>query len=483
MFDVVEKSVKEIKEALNSNKVTSYQLVESYLERIALIDQGEIKYNSILEVNPDCLFIAKQKDYERSINKNLGFLHGIPVILKDNINTAGKMHTTAGSVAMQNHFAKEDASIVKRLKEEGAIILGKANLTEFANFMTTNMRNGYSSLGKEVLCPYNLNYDPSGSSAGSAVSVSINVTPLAIGTETGGSIMSPSMQNGIVGLKPTIGLVSRQGIIPISTTLDTAGPMVKTVYDCALLLSAIRGNDQKDVVTLSKEEKRVDYTTCLDHNNPKKLRVLVDQTNLDKLSKKRQDAYKNVIKTLKSNGVTIIEDIPIKQTKSIYQIMIYEFKRAINSYLSNEDIKDIQSLKDIINYNINHEKEALKYGQVLLEEAEYNTSGRCFEKEYIDALKERSEARKLLKELFTKHNLDAIYFATYTSLAPHTGFPSMTVPVGLDENNIPIGTYLLGNEFKEENLLQVAHVIEQNIQGRTNPLKDNEPLNYAEKDI
>jgi amidase len=295
--------------------------------------------------------------------------------------------------------------------------------------------------------------------------------------------MSPSMQNGIVGLKPTIGLVSRQGIIPISTTLDTAGPMAKTVYDCALLLSAIRGNDQKDVVTLSKEEKRVDYTSCLETNTPNNLRVLVDKTNLDKLSKKRQDAYKNVIKTLKNNGVTIIEDIPIKQTKSIYQIMIYEFKRAINSYLSNEDIKDIQSLKDIINYNINHEKEALKYGQVLLEEAEYNTSGRCFEKEYIDALKERSEARDMLKELFTKHNLDAIYFATYTSLAPHTGFPSMTVPVGLDENNIPIGTYLLGNEFKEESLLQVAHVIEQNIQGRTNPLKDNETLHYAKKDI
>ena len=211
MYNYIESNIFEIKNDLESGKITSYDLVLSLLDRIANVDQGEVKFNSILEINPDALNIAKALDFERSNGKVRGLMHGIPVVLRDNINTGDKMHTTAGSISLKKNFASKDAFIVKRLRDEGAVILGKANLTEFANFMSYNMRNGYSSLGGEVLCPWNLKHDPSGSSAGSAVSVTLNLTPVSIGSETGGSIMSPSMQNGVVGMKPTIVSLVEQG--------------------------------------------------------------------------------------------------------------------------------------------------------------------------------------------------------------------------------------------------------------------------------
>lgn len=473
MFDLVECSIKDIKEAFKNGSLDSYTITKIYLDRISYIDNGPIKYNSVLEVNPDALFIAKVKDKEREQGTDKGLLHGIPVLLKDNINTVGKMHTTAGSLALKDNFAPYDAFIVKRLKEEGAIILGKTNLTEFANFMTINMRNGYSSLGGEVLCPFNIAIDPSGSSAGSAVSVSINLTPIAIGTETGGSIMSPSMQNGIVGLKPTMGLVSRTGIVPISSTLDTAGPMAKSVYDCALLLGALRGNDPLDPITLVKDEYTVDYTKYLEEINPRRLRVAIDKSNYEKLSPSRQKAFDFAVKKLDENGVTIIDDIEIKQTTKIYHIMLFEFKRVFNAYLSSLGTNTkYKTLEEIIEFNRNNEKDALKYGQIILEEAQYKTSGKCNEATYVEALSERERASKMLKNIFEKHNLDAIYFSNYTSLGPHCGFPTMTVPIGIDEKKLPIGTYLLSNQYEEHRLLQVGRTIESLIKGRVNPLKE-----------
>ena len=472
MFNVIECSIKDIKDAFKKKEITSKSLVLDYLKRIAFIDQGIIKYNSVLEVNPDALYEAEVKDYERENNKEYGLLHGIPVLLKDNINTSGKMHTTAGTFAFKDNFTS-DAFIVKRLKEEGAIILGKTNLTELANFMTQNMRNGYSSLGGEVLCPYNLEKDPSGSSSGSAVSVSINLAPIAIGTETGGSIMSPSMQNGVVGIKPTMGLVSRTGIVPISSTLDTAGPMAKNVYDAALLLSAMRGNDKEDSITLHKEDKVIDYTKCLDNVNPKNMKIGIDLHNFDKLSVKRQKQFLANVELLKSIGVTIVEKLEIKQSTKIYYVMLYEFKRVFNSYL--DSIKDstrIKTLEELISFNRNHKDTCLKYGQTVIESAQYNTTGKCNEREYIEALDERENLSTMLKDIFTTHDLDAIYFANYTSLGPHCGYPTMTVPVGIDESNIPIGSYLLSNRFEEERLLQVGQLFETLIKGRRNPLND-----------
>jgi amidase len=472
MFNIIETSLKEIKTALDNNIVTSEELVSLYLDRIANVDQGMPKYNSILEVNLDALFIAKVKDKERSNNQAKGILHGIPVVVKDNINTVGKMHTTAGSLALKDNFAPYNAEIINALEKEGAIILGKANLTEFANFMTMNMRNGYSSLGKEVLFPYNLDKDPSGSSAGSAVSVTINVTPLAIGTETGGSIMSPSMQNGIVGMKPTMGLVSRSGIVPISTTLDTAGPMAKTVYGVAALLSAIRSNDELDPITCEKENTFIDYTKALEDINPTSLSVGINLDNIDKLSPKRQELFHKTVQALKDKGIQIIEDVKVDQSTRIYHVMLYEFKRAFNHYLSSlEDRSKCKTLEDVIAFNRAHEKEALKYGQIILEEAQYKTSGYLNEVNYIDAIKERRQLTKSLKDLLHSNNIDVIYFANYTSLGPHCGFPTMTVPIGIDEENVPVGSYLLSDHYHEETLLQVGALIEETMKGRINPIQ------------
>jgi amidase len=471
MFNLIECTIQDIKTAFQKNELTSYELTKMYLDRIATIDQGNPKYNSILEVNPDALYEARIKDQERQHNKAKGILHGIPVVLKDNINTIGKMHTTAGSLALQDTFAPYDAEITRRLKEEGAIILGKANLTEFANFMTIGMRNGYSSLGKQVLCPYNTAVDPSGSSAGSAVSVTLNLTPISIGTETGGSIMSPSMQNGVVGLKPTMGLVSRTGIVPISSTLDTAGPMGKYVADVALLLSAIRSNDPEDPITNEKPDNKVNYTKDLDKKDPKSFRIGLNLDNYDKLSPNRKTAFKNLVDRLQKAGVEIVDDIKVEQSTRIYHVMLYEFKRVFNHYLSTLGNRSkYTTLRDIVEFNRDNQKEALKYGQVILEEVLYKTSGRCNESNYIEALTEREYLTKALNKIFEEHKLDILYFANYTSLGPHCGFPTMTVPIGKDELDIPIGTYLLAKKYDEQTLLQVGQLIERLIKGRINPI-------------
>lgn len=472
MFDVVEKNILEIQEALNSGIITSRELVLIYMDRITNIDNGKVNYNSVLEVNPDALNIASVLDKERSIGKIRGLMHGIPVILKDNINTLDKMHTTAGSLALKDNFATYDATIVSVLRKNGAIILAKANLTEFANFMSYNMRNGYSSLGKEVLCPFNLDVDPSGSSAGSAVSVTLNLTPVSIGTETGGSIMSPAAQNGVVGIKPTIGLVSRKGIVPISSTLDTAGPMAKSVTDAAILLSAIRCNDLDDPITNEKADEYIDYTNFLIINALNGARIGIDKTRYDKLSKARKKVFDQNVKIMEEAGAVIVDDLNIKQTDYILYVMKYEFKRNINKYLSSlgANIK-IKTLKDIIEFNRNNDTVCLKYGQKLLEECEYNTSGRLNEEEYIKGIKEREGAIKSLDKIFIKNKLDIIYFANYTSLGPHCGYPTMTIPSGKDINNIPIGTYFMAPKYKEENLIKIGYSLEQIIKKRMNPLQ------------
>lgn len=473
MFDFIEKNILEITDALESGDITSHDLVFQYLKRITKIDQGEIKYNSVLEVNPDALNIAKVLDMERADGKLRGIMHGIPILLKDNINTFDKMHTTAGSLALKDNFAPYDATIVTQLRESGAIILGKTNLTEFANFMSFNMRNGYSSLGKEVLCPYNIKTDPSGSSAGSAVSVALNLSPVSIGTETGGSIMSPAMKNGVVGLKPTIGLVSRTGIVPISSTLDTAGPIGKTVTDVAVLLSAMRSNDISDPITLEKKEEYIDYTKYLIADSLSNATIAIDRTDYDKLEGLRKQAFDDTINVIKNSGAKIIEGLEIKQTKFIFYPMKYEFKRNLNKYLATLGVNSkMKTLKDIINFNRLNDKETLKYGQKLLEMCEYNTTGKLNEPEYFKGLEERNNTIKIIDNIFESNKIDLIYFANYTSIGPHCGYPTMTIPIGVDEDNIPIGAYLLAPKYKEENLIKLGYCLEQLTNKRTNPIKE-----------
>lgn len=473
MFNVIEKNILEINKALSSGELSSRELVLLYIKRIKEIDQGDIHYNSVLELNPDALHIATTLDSEREQGISRGLLHGIPVLLKDNTNTFDKMHTTAGSIALQTNFANYDASYVKNLRDAGAIILGKTNLTEFANYMSYNMRNGYSSLGKEVLCPYNINEDPSGSSAGSAVSVALNLTSVAVGTETGGSIMSPAMKNGIVGIKPTLGLVSRTGIIPISSTLDTAGPMARNVTDAAILLSAMRGFDIEDPITFEKTDEVIDYTKYLKKDSLKGARIAINRAHYNELPEANKIAFNEMIQVLKNADAVLIEGLEINETKQIFHIMKYEFKRNINHYLSSLGSNSkMKSLKDIIQYNLKNRKEGLKYSQKLLEDCENNTSGRMIEQEYLDAILERENAIKELDNIFEKYKLDLIYFANYTSLGPNCGFPTMTIPIGIGENNIPIGAYLLAQRYQEKNLIRIGYALEQIIKKRVNPLSE-----------
>lgn len=460
-------SLKKIIKDLAEHKLTSEQLVLEYLEKISLLDQGHPNYNSVREVNTHALAEAKRLDLERKNGETRGPLHGIPVILKDNIMTRDPMATTAGTLAFKDHYAKDDATLVKSLKKNGLIILGKANLTELANFMAINMKNGYSSYGGQVLYPFDLSDDPSGSSAGSAVSVSIDVTPLSIGTETSGSIMSPSMHNGIIGMKPTIGLVSRTGIVPISSTLDTAGPMGRTVYDVALLLEAMVSKDEEDrysntqptslMTNYSEELSSIDST----------LNVGIVTTNYDHLEKNHQEMIDSFISSLSKHKMVNAVELEIDEPKIFMPILFYEFESEMNQYLSKyQPNSEIDSLYDLIRYNRKHKSQTLKYGQKILEMAHNydDLNG------YQAALNERDTLSKQLNALFVEHKLDAIYFVGYTSLGPLCGFPSINVPMGL-LNGKPKGTYLLGNQFEEGRLLKVASVVETITGGYINPFK------------
>ncbi len=471
MFDFVEKNILELNEALENNELTSYELTLQLLERIGEIDNGETKYNSVLEVNPDALNIARQLDIERANGHVRSKIHGIPILLKDNIDTFDKMHCTAGSIALKEHFPKQDAVIVQNLREHGAIILGKTNLTEYANFVSYNMRNGYSSLGGEVLCPWNLEHDPLGSSAGSAVAVTLNLAPIAVGTETSGSVISPSIRNGVVGMKPTIGLISRTGIIPISSTLDTAGPMGKTVTDVAILLSTLRSNDPSDPVTLGKSSKYIDYTKFLDKHALKGARIGINYDGFDKVEGVKKQAFLNLLDTIKVHGGVLVDDIKFEQPNNIFNIMKHEFKRTINHYLSNTRVQvQIKNLKDLVEFKNADLENRSKYGHKLLEDCQ-KVSGRMIDTEYVEALREREHAAKTLHKIFDENHLDIMLFASFPVVGPYSGFPTMTIPIGVDEENIPIGTFFLAKHYEEDKLISILYSLEQVTKKRHNPIK------------
>lgn len=465
-MDLLQMNILELHDAMNKGLLTAHELTAFYLDRIASIDHKEPHYNSVFMVNPDALNIAKVLDVERQAGTVRSLLHGIPVLLKDNINTGDKQTTTAGANILAHHYAKEDAFVVQNLRKQGAIILGKTNLTELACFKTFTGVNGFSSLAGYVLCPWDIKEDPSGSSTGSAVSMSLKLAPVAIGTETGGSIMSPSKKNGVVGLKPTIGLVSRQGIVPISSTLDTAGPMGPSVANVAALLGGMKTNDPSDPVTLTHSNNSVDYTIFLKASNVK--RIGIDKTHYDKVSDDEKTTFDKTCKVLQSLGYELV-DITLPEVKQFYPIMKYEFKTMINNYFSLEGLSI--TLEDMITYNQNHEKDNLKYGQDVLLEAQYQTSGHLVEQEYIDALKERIELTAQVKKIFADKNIDMAYALPYTTLGPDCGFPTISIPVGIDSKGMPIGTYFFALHFQEGILIEVGHKLEQELQLHLYPIK------------
>ena len=373
-LELNEITIDELQQKMQSGASTSRSITEIYLKRIEAIDKNGPTLNSVIEINPDALAIADKMDEERKAKKIRGPLHGIPVLIKDNINTGDKMMTTAGALVLANNRANSDAFIIKKLREAGAVLLGKTNLSEWANFRSTRSTSGWSSRGGQTRNPCVLDRNPCGSSSGSGVAVAANLCAVAIGTETDGSVIAPSSFCGIVGIKPTVGLLSRSGIIPISKTQDTAGPMARTVKDAAILLSALTGVDAEDTVTKESNRKaEKDYTQFLDVNGLKGKRIGIEKSFL-KGHEGVVALYKEAIETLTKQGATVVEVDLLKSTAELsdaeFTILQYEFKEGVNNYLSKANAK-VKSLAEVIAFNKQNESRAMPYfKQELLEKCE-----------------------------------------------------------------------------------------------------------------
>ena len=470
--ELVEVTISDLQAKLKSGQLTSRRLVEMYVERIKDIDP---KLRSVIEINPEALAIADQLDKERKRGKVRSMLHGIPVLIKDNIDTADKMLTTAGSLALVDApVPRVDAFVVQRLRKAGAIILGKTNLSEWANFRSTKSISGWSGRGGQTNNPYFLDQNPCGSSSGSGVSVSANLAAAAVGTETNGSVICPAVTNGVVGIKPTLGLVSRSGIIPIAHTQDTAGPMARTVTDVAILLNGMVGSDKQDAITVEANKKAAkDYTKFLDANslNGARLGLVMQYATRPEV----KDYYAKYIDVLRSAGATLV-DVAFTPDYSKLgddrtNILLYEFKTDLNKYLVARGAK-YKTLDDLIKFNDeNKDKELPKFGQELFEQS--TKKGGLSDQAYLDA---RAKMNKATREdgidaVMTKDNLDALVAPTSGatwSIAAVAGYPYITVPVGLRENNVS-GMGFFGRPFTEPKLIGYAYAFEQLTKGRVAP--------------
>ncbi|WP_078544396.1 amidase family protein [Litchfieldia alkalitelluris] len=475
---LVEATIDDIQEKLESGFVSSKDLVLMYLDRIRRFDKSGDSINSILEVNPEAIHIAKALDKERKEKGTRGPLHGIPVLIKDNIDTHDKMHTSAGSLALANSVAQKDSHVAELLRDAGAVIIGKTNMTEWANFMTIGMPSGYSSRGGQVLNPYGPGkFDVGGSSAGSGASIAANLATVAVGTETSGSILSPASQNSLVGIKPTVGLVSRTGIIPIAHSQDTAGPMARTVKDAALLLNVLASQDDTDPITLSSGDlSAIDFTQFLDSNGLKGARVgIARDVYFEYLSEEKKVVMDTAIDKLKELGAIVVEDVVIPSTKAdwTYDVLTYEFKTDLNAYLNTLDpTVPIRSLKDVIEFNLQHEDKTLKYGQKLLTEAE-ETSGTLVEPSYLKSLEQDIylSTEQGIDFTLEEHKLDAIIFPNNfgAGIPAKAGYPSITVPAGYSPEGEPVGITFTGTGYSEPTLLKLAYAFEQGTKHRVPP--------------
>jgi amidase len=477
---------------MGSGRWTARSLAEKYLERIGAVDRDGPKVNSVLETNPEALATADGLDQERRAGKVRGPLHGIPILLKDNIDTGDKMQTTAGSLALAGSSAPRDAFIVERLRAAGAVILGKTNLSEWANFRSTNSTSGWSGRGGQTKNPYALNRNPCGSSSGSGAACSANLTALAIGTETNGSIVCPSSANGLVGIKPTVGLWSRSGIIPISVTQDTAGPMCRTVADAALLLGAAIGVDPRDAATARSAGKgRSDYHQSLDPNALKGARLGVTRAGMG-LTPKVEAFYNETLQALKSAGAVLVDpaDLPDLEKSAgplELEVMLYEFKDGVEAYLASRgSTVQVRTLKDLIAFNEREKERELPYfGQeTFIAAAE---KGPLTDLKYRRALRQLIPlARSAIDQLLIKHRLDALVGITggpaWTtdlvngdkfsggsgSASAVAGYPHVTVPAGYIQG-LPVGLSFMGGAWTEMRLIQLAYGFEQATKARRAP--------------
>jgi amidase len=486
-FALEEVGVADLQAMMTRGEMSAKDITEAYLRRIASVDK---QVNSIIELNPDAVTIAEQMDRERKDGKVRGPMHGIPVVLKDNIDTADKMKTTAGSLALLDApTPKQDAFIVQRLREAGAVILGKTNLSEWANFRDNDSISGWSGRGGQTRNPYILDRNPCGSSSGSAAAIAANLAAVAVGTETDGSIVCPASINGIVGLKPTIGLVSRSGIIPIAHSQDTAGPMTRTVADAAAVLNVIDAADPRDDVTARKRE-RADYTTYLKADGLKGARIGVAKNFIGR--RKEVDRVMNAaIETMRKAGATIVEvtfDSIGKFGAAEFEVLLYEFKTDLEKYLA-ERGGEHKTLADLIEFNKDNEKREMPYfGQSIMEQAD--KKGPLTTKEYTDALalaKRLSQAEGI-DLVMDREKLDAVVgpsnaptwlidtvngdcgsgYVSSSSIAAVAGYPNITVPAGF-ERELPMGISFFGKAFTEGTLIRIAYAFEQATKARQKP--------------
>lgn len=488
--ELIEITIPELQAQMKAGKLTARRLTEMYLERIKQIDT---KTRSVLEVNPDALTIADALDKERKKGKVRSMLHGIPVLIKDNIDTADKMLTTAGSLALVDApTPKHDAFVAAQLRKAGAIIIGKTNLSEWANFRGNRSISGWSGRGGQTNNPYYLDQNPCGSSAGSGVAPSANLCAAAVGTETNGSIICPALTNGVVGIKPTLGLISRTGIIPIAHTQDTAGPMARTVTDAVIMLGAMAGSDKQDAITAEAAKKGAkDYTKFLDPKGLKGARLgLVMQFAPRQNTEQYKAFYQPFIDKIRDAGATLIDvtfepDYSKISTERL-DVLLYEFKTDLNKYLAARGAK-YKNLEDLIKFNDeNKEKELPLFGQELFVQAQ--AKGDLSDKAYLDALaKVKSAAREDgIDAVIAKDKLDGLIAPTVGStwaIAATAGYPYITVPVGLRESPattnaagaaVPAsiqaaGMAFFGKAWSEPTLIKYAYAFEQMTMGRVTP--------------
>jgi amidase len=488
-FALEEITIDELQKGMRSGKYTSKAITQLYLQRIESIDKSGPAINSVIEINPDALTIAEQMDKERKAGKVRGPLHGIPVLIKDNIDTADKMMTTAGALALVGNQASKDAFVAKQLRDAGAVIIGKTNLSEWANFRSTRSTSGWSSRGGQTKNPYILDRNPSGSSSGSGAAVSANLCAVAVGTETDGSVIAPSSHCGIVGIKPTVGLVSRSGIIPISKTQDTAGPMARTVRDAAILLGVLTGVDANDSVTAESAGKaHRDYTPFLNTNALQGKRIGIEKAFL-KGHEGVVALYQSAIDLMKKLGATIVEVELLKSTseagRAELDVLEFEFKDGVNRYLTGANAK-VKSLSDVIAFNKQNEAKAMPFfKQELLESS--NAKSDLESAAYKEAVQKTTSARKIIDDLMQQNNLTAIcstsigpagctdlvngdydtgfYFCPPAAMA---GYPHITVPMG-DVYGLPVGLSFVAGAYQEPVIIALAYAFEQASKKRMAP--------------
>ena len=473
-------------------RFSARQLAEAYLARIEAIDKAGPKINSVIELNPDALAIADARDRERKEGRVRGPLHGIPILIKDNIDTADRMHTTAGSLALADSIATRDAFIVRRLREAGALLLGKTNLSEWANFRSIHSTSGWSARGGLTRNPYVLDRNACGSSSGTGAAISASLAAVGVGTETDGSIVCPSSACGLVGVKPTLGLVSRTGIIPIAHSQDTAGPMARTVTDAAILLGAMAGIDSLDPITAtSRNHVQADYTKFLDPNGLRGARIGVCRKYFGNYDHVQQVMTKS-IEVLKKLGATLVDPADMetygKYDESELEVLLYEFKTDLNAYLANLPASiRTRSLADLIRFNEEHrEREMPYFGQELFERAE--KKGPLTSAEYKKALAKNHRLSRTegIDKVMKKHNLDALVASTggpvwctdlingdhytggYSSPSAVAGYPHITVPAGV-VYGLPVGLSFFAGPWSEPQLFKFAYAFEQATKARRAP--------------